>query len=190
MDQNPYRPYPAPPPPEGYAYPVAPTAPDGRPLAGPGDRFLAKLLDGVLIFGAIIVAALPLVFVISAVPDDGPLPGVVAVVGGILIFFGVPYLYDVEYAVRQSGQTLGKKVMKITVIPLQPGAPLTRGAMVRRWLLTMFFNIMTNCYVGFLDPLWLLWDKPYRQCLHDKWPATTVIKVTPPAPAGVPPVHY
>jgi RDD family len=30
---------------------------------------------------------------------------------------------------------------------------------------------------GLLDSLWLLWDKPHRQCLHDKVADTVVIKV-------------
>jgi uncharacterized RDD family membrane protein YckC len=186
MDPNQYRPYPAPPPPDDFAYPAPPSAPDGRPLAGPGERFIAKFLDGILVFAGLIVGFMPFLFLMYVVPQDGPLPAVVAIIGGVLVFFGVPYLYDVEYAFRTNGQTLGKRVMKITVIPLEPGAPLTRGAMAKRWVVTMVFNILTNCYVGFLDPLWLLWDKPYRQALHDKWPRTTVIKLPPP-PLGAPP---
>jgi hypothetical protein len=29
-----------------------------------------------------------------------------------------------------------------------------------------------------IDGLWQLWDQPYRQCLHDKWPGTIVVKAT------------
>ena len=32
-------------------------------------------------------------------------------------------------------------------------------------------------FLGYLDGFWQLWDKPYRQCLHDKWPRTVVVKV-------------
>jgi hypothetical protein len=41
------------------------------------------------------------------------------------------------------------------------------------------FDLLSNCYVGLLDPLWCLWDKPYRQCLHDKPAKTVVVKVDP-----------
>ena len=38
----------------------------------------------------------------------------------------------------------------------------------------------TQLYVPFfswIDGLWQLWDQPYRQCLHDKWAGTVVVKV-------------
>jgi uncharacterized RDD family membrane protein YckC len=161
-------------------YAPVPAAPDGRPLAGAGERFLAKLLDGLLLAVAIIVGMLPFGLLIGLTADgDSPLPAVFAVIGIVLAAIGVPYLYDVEYALRNAGQTLGKRVMKITVIPLQPGAPLTRGAMAKRWGVSLLFNLLSNCYVGLLDPLWLLWDKPYKQTLHDKAASTVVIKLPP-----------
>ena len=34
-------------------------------------------------------------------------------------------------------------------------------------------------FFRWIDGLWQLWDQPYKQCLHDKWPGTVVIKVVP-----------
>jgi len=31
--------------------------------------------------------------------------------------------------------------------------------------------------LNWIDGLWQLWDKPYRQCLHDKFAETLVIKL-------------
>jgi hypothetical protein len=31
---------------------------------------------------------------------------------------------------------------------------------------------------GFGDGLWQLWDKPWQQCLHDKFAGTVVVKVS------------
>jgi hypothetical protein len=33
--------------------------------------------------------------------------------------------------------------------------------------------------LGWVDGLWQLWDKPWRQCLHDKFAQTLVIKLDP-----------
>lgn len=161
-------------------YAPVPAAPDGRPLASAGDRFLARLIDGVVLAVAIVLAILPFGLLAAQLPaDQTALPGLfigTAVVLGLVL---LPYLYEVEYALRQGGQTVGKRVMKTTVIPMQPGAPLTRAVLSKRWAVTFLFNLLANCYIGFLDPLWLLWDKPYRQTLHDKAAATVVIKLPP-----------
>ena len=45
----------------------------------------------------------------------------------------------------------------------------------RRWLVEVGCGLIG--VVALLDGLWQLWDQPYRQCLHDKWPQTVVVKV-------------
>jgi uncharacterized RDD family membrane protein YckC len=180
--------YPAPPMmyPPGYR-PVA-VAPDGQPLAGFGDRFVARLLDG-LILGAVgLVLAIP-VFVIvfarlSSLPADGSEPPdfgpflltIFALEAGLFVLIlAATYVYEVEMLYR-SGQTIGKRVMKIKIIPMQPGAPLTRGAATRRWLVGQVAASFVPLF-NWLDGLWQLWDKPYQQCLHDKAAGTVVVKL-------------
>ena len=55
--------------------------------------------------------------------------------------------------------------------------PLDRG---RMWLaffaLVMFVVGAFVPFFNLIDVLWLLWDKPYRQCLHDKFAKTVVVK--------------
>ena len=178
MDQNQYqpRPYPVPPPVDA---PVSwdPLAPDGRPLAGVGQRLGARVIDGILTTVGIVIPFVLAVILIQFLPDDSPAIAAIMIPVLVLAFIGVPYLYEVEYPLRRGGQTPGKQMVKIAVTPLEPGARLTRGVLVKRWLLVMVFNILSQCYVGLIDPLWLLWDKPYRQCLHDKWPRTCVVKL-------------
>jgi uncharacterized RDD family membrane protein YckC len=89
---------------------------------------------------------------------------------------GLPYLYEAEFVLRHGGRTLGKQAMKLVIVPLVAEQPLNRGVLAKRWRATTFFNNLTTCYVGYLDALWLLWDKPYRQCLHDKFAATVVVR--------------
>lgn len=185
MDQNQFQPqpqpypYPAAPPPVDAPVSWDPLAPDGRPLAGAGQRFGARVVDGIL---TVVLVFIPFVVAIplaSLLPDDSPAIPVIMIATAVLAFLGMPYLYEVEYPLRRGGQTPGKQLIKIAVTPLEPGAPLTRGVLVKRWLLITGFNILAQCYVGLIDPLWLLWDKPYKQCLHDKWPRTCVIQLGP-----------
>jgi uncharacterized RDD family membrane protein YckC len=86
------------------------------------------------------------------------------------------YVYYVEMMFR-SGQTLGKRAMKLRVVPLDPAARLTRPVAVRRWLVQFPAGMLVP-FFNYLDGLWQLWDKPYQQCLHDKFARTAVVKVS------------
>ncbi len=105
------------------------------------------------------------------------------------------YLYDVVY-MQRSGQTVGKRIMKLRVVRVEDGGPIEVRHARRRWLaqdgVAMLAMIpLVGSLVGmyqWLDWLWLLWDKPNRQCLHDKYGKTAVVKLTEadlakPAPA-------
>ncbi len=169
-----------------------PLAPNGRPLAAFLDRFLAYLLDG-LILGAIgMVAVMPLMLIyfflvfneINSAQQTGGTPDPALFVIGyfvmiaaiILITMVAAYFYFVEYQLRRGGQTVGKKVMKIWVIPVAPGEALTRMHLVKRWLVQ---SVAAQFIIGLglLDGLWLLWDKPLQQCLLDKAAQTVVVKL-------------
>ena len=177
-------------PPPGY--PVAPpaVAPDGQPLAGFGDRLVARLLDGLILGGFAAVLFVPLLIIVITmansvqVDDRGQLTngGPVVVVflllyaGWILLILAGTYVYEVEMMWR-TGQTVGKRVMKIRVIPLPPGAPLTRGASAKRWAVYQIVGAIVPVF-SWVDGLWQLWDKPFQQCLHDKAADTVVVKLT------------
>jgi uncharacterized RDD family membrane protein YckC len=196
---------PPPPPPYGYGYgPVPPrgyfpvaVSPDGRPLAGFGDRILAYLLD------MAIQAAAAMIFVIPAfiwwilhftremqtlttsndrsapVPDSFTtdfLLGYFALVGVIIVVsIGITYVYEVEMAWR-SGQTIGKRVMKLAAAPVEPGVQRTRMMFVKRWAVQRIVGQLVPFFT-YLDGLWQLWDKPLQQCLHDKAAQTVVVKI-------------
>jgi uncharacterized RDD family membrane protein YckC len=108
--------------------------------------------------------------------DDSPILVAIAVIGIITVVLGSQYVYEVEIPLRWNGQTPGKRALKIAIAPLEPGTRLGRGQLAGRYGLLLLANLLSNCYIGLLDPLWCLWDKPYRQCLHDKPPKTVVIK--------------
>lgn len=179
--------------PPGYPPPPVPPqlSPAGEPLAPFGDRLLAYLIDAAIafvvtlvVFGAEVIAVVVWVApgATSARPDGTAGPGSAAnlrlvpvYAAAILLMLVFIYTYYVEWVLRHGGQTVGKRLMKLRITPLDPRAPLTRGMLVKRSAVTI------GCYwvpgLFYLDGLWQLWDKPYQQCLHDKWPRTVVVSV-------------
>ncbi|MFI2710287.1 RDD family protein [Micromonospora sp. NPDC018662] len=191
------------PPPPGYAPHVAfappALAPNGQPLAGFGERLVAWLIDTAVASAVAMVLFTP-VFIwlflrmIDRMPAPGPdgtvaepdpwvvfgdflLPVLLAELGLFLLLLVFYWLYHVEYA-RRTGQTLGKKVMKLRIIPARPDATLTRGMLGKRYLVE-FVAASLVPFLNYLDGLWQLWDKPWQQCLHDKAAGTVVVKVAP-----------
>jgi uncharacterized RDD family membrane protein YckC len=172
---------------------VAPpaVAPSGQPLAGFGDRLVARLLDGLILGAATAVLVVPIFVIIFArmatlqANDQGRItnPGsflatiLLTELGVFLLAIVATYVYEVEMMYR-GGQTVGKRVMKIRVIPLRPGAPLTRAAAAKRWSISQLVGAVIPLF-SWLDGLWQLWDKPFQQCLHDKVAGTVVVKLTP-----------
>lgn len=195
----------APSPPPGYPpyqYPphpqFLPLAPNGLPLADFGQRLLAYLLDSLIVglVGTVLVIPLYLWWILAILTRmeaaaQPPAPGVadpaLAWVGELLLltvglFAAVlvvtmllTYLYHVEMMFR-SGRTLGKRVMKLQVVPVAAGANLTRRHAVRRWVVQWGGGTFIP-FFSYLDGLWQLWDKPLRQCLHDKLAQTVVIRL-------------
>jgi len=166
----------------------APVAPDGRPLAGPGRRFAARLIDGVVFFVLVFLAGLLVAglnaLLSSTVSDDSPAIAGTMVSAILLLMIGLQYVYEVEVPLRWNGQTPGKRALKIAIIAVEPGVALSRGKLAYRFAVMFAFNLLSNCYIGLLDPLWCLWDKPYKQCLHDKPAKTVVIQLETAAPAA------
>ena len=208
---GPPRPHSAPPvpysgapqyPPPGYQPAPPALSPGGAPLAEFGDRFVARLID-VVIMGIVTFVVLIPVTVVALIlffdagstqvrlnedpfaplpPDEPTAIGVVLgilalIVAELVITLLITYIYDVVL-MHRSGQTVGKRIMKLRVVPVDPAATLTKRMADKRYLVehvAAFFVPGLNI----LDGLWQVWDKPYRQCLHDKFAQTIVVKVNP-----------
>jgi uncharacterized RDD family membrane protein YckC len=172
-------------------------APNGLPLADFGPRLGAYVIDRLLVGGVQLVLLLPFMIwwfvgffeVISSQTNRAPSEDefmrfylttwatVLALAAvSIVLGLGLTYLYFVEFVLRRDGQTLGKLLLKIRVMPVDPAAPLTRTDLVKRWAVESvagaFVPVLT-----YIDGLWQLWDKPLRQCLHDKAAQTVVVKL-------------
>ncbi|GAA1383413.1 RDD family protein [Catellatospora chokoriensis] len=190
-----------PPPPPGAWSPVAvPLAPSGQPLAGFGERLLAFILDSVIVSAVSMIFTFPLMFLwLFAVmdwtatqtnssygdpyrePDPSEILGMFGImfafIGALfLINLLLTYLYLVEYQLRKGGETVGKRVLKLRVIKVQPGQALTRGDLTKRWAVERVAGLFVP-FFSYLDGFWQLWDKPLQQCLHDKAAQTVVVKV-------------
>ncbi|MCL6640952.1 MAG: RDD family protein [Candidatus Rokubacteria bacterium] len=169
-------------------------SPGGQPLAGFDKRLVAYVLDS-LILGAISLVVLlpayicaffvimqPLTTVNGEVIDGETgvrafLSLMVVILVLIALGLGLSYVYHVELALRAGGQTHGKRIAKIRIVPLNPTEPLTRRHLALRFFSQVGMNYVPG--LGLVDGLYQLWDKPYQQCLHDKAAKTVVVRLGP-----------
>ncbi|MFF8843202.1 RDD family protein [Streptomyces sp. NPDC015127] len=152
---------------------------NARP-ASLGKRLAARLVD-TLVLGALVGAvAVP---VVSSALDhigdkieaaklsgetvtvwliDGTTAGQLGIVLGALLVLGA--LYE-ALPTAKWGRTLGKKLCGVKVVDIESHEPPPFGAALRRWLA---YSVLGVLVVGVLNVLWCLFDRPWRQCWHDK----------------------
>ncbi|BCJ66019.1 RDD family protein [Polymorphospora rubra] len=199
--------------PYGYQPPQPPPRPHGLALAPLGSRLLARLIDIGAVFALNVVVngwfvwqyvqELSPLFAESwrrAVAGDRStegLPQLDARADGLLLTIlllatALWFAYEVP-AVGNTGQTLGKRIAGIKVVPVEADERIGFGRSFRRWIRMGLPTLLWYCCVGFIlqlvDSAFLLFDRPLRQALHDKSARTVVVQVpknpTPPK-AGEP----
>ncbi|GAA2432499.1 RDD family protein [Streptomyces macrosporus] len=161
--------HPAPPP---YAYAYAPPPLPGPPpeLVAPlGKRFLAKLVDTLLVAALAIAVIVPIGTYLDTEPEGAPLA--LAVVGMVLTILFALFFYDP--LLTATGGTVGKRLFGLKVVRLETGGPVGFGAALGRHLLAWLVNNMLCVPLAYL---WATWDKPHSQGLHDKIVRTVVIR--------------
>ncbi|MGW1891672.1 RDD family protein [Streptomyces sp. NPDC002004] len=151
-----------------------------------GKRFVARLLDTLVLGAVTAAAAVPLT--VRAVDHingkideaklsgrtvtvwliDGTTAGYLGVVLAVLLLFGV--VYEALPTARW-GRTLGKKLCGLQVRDIEGHEPPPFGAALRRWLV---YSIPGVLVIGVVGVLWCLFDRPWRQCWHDKAAGTFV----------------
>lgn len=98
----------------------------------------------------------------------------------LLIAVALWFAYEVP-ATRNSGQTLGKRLMGIRVVSVGADEGLSFGRSMRRWNTLGLPVFLWVCCLGFLlqlvDCVFPLFDRPLRQALHDKRAHTVVVQV-------------
>ncbi|GAA2273770.1 hypothetical protein GCM10010234_06140 [Streptomyces hawaiiensis] len=152
---------------------------EARP-AGLGKRLVARLLDTVVLAALTATAAVPLgTKAIDHVEEkidaaklsgetvtvwllDGTTSVYLGIILAVLLLAGV--LCEVLPTAKW-GRTLGKKLMGLDVRDIEGHDSPEFGAALRRWLV---YSVPGLLVVGIVGMAWCLFDRPWRQCWHDK----------------------
>jgi uncharacterized RDD family membrane protein YckC len=146
------------------------------PLAHLGRRLAARILDG-LIIGIPVGLVMALILgTYYPMGDGSDARSSVFTLAYVLVYFVYEGLMLTRY-----GQTLGKKAMKIRVAMLETGETPAGGPGWARAAVYALPEIVPCCGFVFwlVNVLWCTWDRPYRQCLHDKAAKTVVVSAEP-----------
>ncbi|BAJ28658.1 hypothetical protein KSE_28470 [Kitasatospora setae KM-6054] len=134
-------------------------------LGGWGARIVARVVDYLMVQ---VIALLVLLPFLHFDQQSGWI--------GSFWFSCALYLVYEGLMLSRDGQTLGKKLMKIRVAMLADGA---RPSPAAAWSRTATFIVPALICCGGLwwivDGLFGVFDKPYRQCVHDKAAKTVVV---------------
>ena len=134
--------------------PSAPSTGSGPsgPRASFGRRFVAYLVDGILL-------AIP--YIILALIFEPAL--------AYALYLALSIGYFGYFEGGPSGQTLGKRALGIRVIDFRAGGPIGFGRGVIRYIGKIIASI--PFFLGFF---WMLWDRE-KQCWQDKIATTVVV---------------
>lgn len=159
--------------------PFPATVVDGwRFLASPGLRLRARVIDLALILTAIavlLVGGWAAANAMDTGDSDSAQHSLASVLRAVdvVLTVGVAVLYE-PMCIWRWGATLGKLAAGIRVVRLDSGTEWpTFGQSLGRFMALLAIRVVP--FGALLDSLWLLWDRPLYQCLHDKVAATVVI---------------
>ncbi|MET7655323.1 RDD family protein [Streptomyces sp. NPDC005486] len=148
--------------------------------AGLGKRLAARLVDTLVLGAVTAAAAVPLgAKALDHVNEkvdaaklsgekvtvwllDGTTSVYLGIVLAVLLGFGVVYE---ALPTAKWGRTLGKKLFGLEVRDIGGGEPPSFGAALRRWFV---YSVPGLLAIGVVGVVWGLFDKPWRQCWHDK----------------------
>ncbi len=200
--------HPLPPPgwPAGYPYPLTRRSPAPRPhgylLASPFARLVARMIDIAAVFLLCVVAnswfgyqfwqaagpTIREIFRRSMAGDRStanlafPPQTSTLILMILLVTTAVWFAYEVPGSAN-SGQTLGKRLLRIKVMRIESEDRLGFGRAWRRWSRLGLPTMLWYCFcVGLLlqlvDCLFVATDRPLHQAIHDKAAGTVVVRVT------------
>jgi uncharacterized RDD family membrane protein YckC len=144
------------------------------PLATPGRRFLARVIDTVILIVLDLLVSSAVLGADVDHPRDAPY-GKQVLVG--MLTFAIYFAYEGAMTAAR-GQTLGKIALRIRAARLADGAVPGSAGWTRAAVYALP-GVLSAIVIGplfwLVDSLWCLWDRPYRQCLHDKAARTVVV---------------
>lgn len=144
-------------------------------LAHPGIRLVAAIIDGLLMMAIVF----PLMFATGyfTMAMEAAQTGqqnfgmqILWSLGGLLLFFAVQYL-----PLSQSGQTWGKKVMRIKIVDMDGHKPDLTTLMGKRYLFQQGIVLIPclGMVIWLVDSLMIF--RQDRRCLHDQIAGTRVV---------------
>ncbi|MFE9362356.1 RDD family protein [Streptomyces sp. NPDC006978] len=187
QDGSPYGSGPPPPPPNdpygGGPYGGADPLAGMPPLAEPGKRILARLIDFLIISIPLYLISLPFGGAVDVSSDDGN-DDFGNAIGNTytghqlvwsLIGLVVYVAYD-TYFTHKDGRTPGKRLLKMRVAMLNDGSvPDTSSSLMRAVVLWLPALLCCPCLWWLINIVLMFTDKPYRQGLQDKAGKTVVV---------------
>ncbi|MET9175286.1 RDD family protein [Streptomyces misionensis] len=166
----------------GGPYGAGPSGPGGRPadplagmppLADSAKRTLARIIDMILV--GIVVYLLTWAFNVREYEVNGDRVDAARSLGQSVIAAVLYIAYD-TFLTHKTGQTLGKKWLRMRVANLSDGAtPSTRTSLLRALVLWLPFAFCCACVWTVICGGWSFFDRPYKQGLHDKAAKTVVV---------------
>jgi uncharacterized RDD family membrane protein YckC len=175
-----------------------PARPHGFALAGMGARLIARILDilAVLVLNVLVNGYFGYEFAREFAPlwqaamanpfGEQPQPSarMETLLWTMLIVATLLWLLYEAPSTASRGQTLGKRIMHIKVLPVESTEPLGFGRAFRRWARLGLWTPLWGCAgLGFLlqliDSASPLFDPHLRQALHDRTARTVVVALPP-----------
>lgn len=164
METNPYQP--------PLARLVDPATASDVALAGRGQRLGAVLIDALLGMAA----AVPW-FLLTGVWDyvrQGQTPPVALTIGGAVYGF-VAFVLIHGYFLKQRGQTVGKKLLRVRIADMQGGVPPLPVLLGKRYLPVQLVGTIpiVGPLLTIVDALFIFRED--RRCVHDHIAGTRVV---------------
>lgn len=183
-EENPY----AAPATEAQVQPLDSRIPGPHNYATLGDRFLGKLIDGLIMLPVSIALTflLGLVFAREVVANPGFMDilsgnaGFGIGVGLLLTVLGIGIYIAIQWTFwKATSQSIGKKVMKTQIVNLD-GTPADVNTIAfQRYGIIAFLSALPFVgIIALIDVLFIF--RADRNCLHDDIAKTRVIKLPPP----------
>ncbi|MFF4246732.1 RDD family protein [Streptomyces sp. NPDC001822] len=151
------------------------------PLAEPGKRILARLIDFLIISVPLYLISLPWGGAVDVSDDDDDFGNAVgdAYSGHQLVWSLIALVlyvaYD-TYFTHKDGRTPGKRLLKMRVAMLNDGSvPDTSSSLMRAAVLWVPALLCCPCLWWLINIVLMFTSKPYRQTLEDKAGRTVVV---------------
>lgn len=163
--------------PQRYAPPKAQVADvradGGLELAGRGARFVAVLIDFIVLMAAFWVVSLVTPWnIFKPDPDPGFRQEVLAALGSLVVFLVIQ-----AWPLIRRGQTVGKIVMGLRIVRRDGSTASPLHVLVLRYLLPYLlapFTVLVMIY-SLVDALFIF--RADRRCVHDLIADTIVVKI-------------